>query len=587
MIVMALAVQGAVRAQAAGALQAQQDYEATVTQADALVAAGNAFEAVRLYERAGRLAYNNKLATDSAALNAKLAAARSARDSAANAAKSAPLTPALPASPAAATGASAPATGAVADPGAADADAWIRYGDALVAAGEAGDAVRAYERARRVATASGAGYDRAALDARIAAAAQGRDARHASADLIPAPLPALPAEPGAAAGPVFLKDRPGQAIPWSLHAESAQGEVHATDAELKAFDANLHRVMEVLGRAPVLSPPLGFELDVRATLGSVEDVKERQRYLAAHLPLRAAIRFSGAAYFEVQQRSKSSGARSSGVGTIEETFCRNEITVNVLPRFAGLNATGLYADGELEYFLEPQKDGELAGVPVYGDTLVIARPGVALWKPVSMGQALQALLPAYKSAADTATAGIEGTQKAYADFMSPAAADKRRQEVAAQRDAGAEANAHKLEIMQRRWEEDARKAAETAANDPKHREPVDAYKNAQSRLASLDAAGQAAPACIIVGPGRSPDSDWRVVPLGTPNCRALVTRNPELLDGKRPRSELQVLYLSELTKVNRWLDDKKFLRNQPGDCVAMAKILRQADWKQLGSLLAH
>jgi len=66
-----------------------------------------------------------------------------------------------------------------------------------------------------------------------------------------------------------------------------------------------------------------------------------------------------------------------------------------------------------------------------------------------------------------------------------------------------------------------------------------------------------------------------------------VQRNPDLLSAKLPRSELQVLYLPQVTMVNRWLDARKFQRNQPGDCVATARILRQTQWHELVGLLAH
>lgn len=56
-------------------------YNETVKRGDDLLAAGNSFEAVLAYERAARIAYNNKLKTDVKALDERLARARRARDS--------------------------------------------------------------------------------------------------------------------------------------------------------------------------------------------------------------------------------------------------------------------------------------------------------------------------------------------------------------------------------------------------------------------------------------------------------------------------------------------------------------------------
>ena len=57
-----------------------EEYEESLRKGDSLCAAGNYFDAVLAYERAWRIAYNNKLKTDAAALDARLARAKNARD---------------------------------------------------------------------------------------------------------------------------------------------------------------------------------------------------------------------------------------------------------------------------------------------------------------------------------------------------------------------------------------------------------------------------------------------------------------------------------------------------------------------------
>jgi hypothetical protein len=57
-----------------------KDYEETLERAATAAASGDNFEAVRLYERAGRVAYNNKLVVDGVVLESKIAAASKARD---------------------------------------------------------------------------------------------------------------------------------------------------------------------------------------------------------------------------------------------------------------------------------------------------------------------------------------------------------------------------------------------------------------------------------------------------------------------------------------------------------------------------
>jgi hypothetical protein len=291
-------------------------------------------------------------------------------------------------------------------------------------------------------------------------------------------------------------------------------------------------------------------------------------------------------YFEIPPRTNSTGAAGKGVGVPEETTCGEEIRVNEPPVFES-DGRDRFIDEEETYFLEPPRDGELGGVPVYGDTLTIAPPGATLWLPVSTEQALKLLLPRYKRAADGATEAIAHGKQKYLDFMSTASQEKRRREVEAERAQHSEANARKLELMQHRWEEDARKEAETAANDPKWRGPIDAYQAAQALQAGLDPGARAAPACIVTGPFPQSVEQWRVVPVGTPDCRALAKRNPGLVNGKLPRSELQILYVPHVTRVNRRIAELSYQRGMVGDCVAMARILRQTDWSQLAGLLAR
>lgn len=565
--------------------KALREYEDTVRQADALVAAGNAFEAVRLYERAGRIAYNNKLATDTAAFNRKLNAARAARD-----AKTADQKPVKPgASPAgdmpAGSTVRAPANTATNSTSPQGVDEWIRYGDGLAAGGEYGDAVRAYERAGRIARSSNLPYDRAALEAKLAAANNAAAAPRASKELIPPPPPPLPQEPGADAGPRFLPQQPGKLRPWSLPHTFVVEENRVTKAEFRALEANLRKIAGVISRAPALNPPMGFELYTSASLDGIEAVEERKRFLAQGLPLRADIVFSAAGYYEARLRSKSSGAITTRIETLEDAHCGLRLYVNI-PPVIGVK----YGDAEGEFFLEPVKNGELGGLPVYDDVLVVARAADKPWIPVSTERVLKYLLPKYKRDADLAASHIKEKKKSYEAFMSPAAQDKRRQEAQALRAAGgasAEDNARRLEVKQRRWEDDARKEADAAANDPKWRSPIENYQGAQSMLAALDAQGRAAPACVLTGRPQSPESDWKVVTIGTPGCRPVVRSNPALLNSRLPRDALQIMYARNITDCNKYLEEKKHLRNNPGDCVAMAQLLRQIDWQGLAGLLVR
>ena len=386
----------------------------------------------------------------------------------------------------------------------------------------------------------------------------------AGAELVPPPPPGSHIE----GEPLFLPQQPGRIRPWSLPRTFVVEENQITAAEFKALEANLRRVAEVITRAPVLNPPLGFDLTFRAALGAIESVEERRRFLAQGLPLHADIAFSAQGYYQARTRPE----------TNENPECGLRLVVNI-PPVVGV----AYSDAEGEFFLEPRKDGELDGLPVYEDVLLVLRPGQVPWIPVGTERVLRFLMPKYKASAEGSRDYARRKQQAYQDFMGPAAKEKRRREAQALRAAGGsggEENARRLESKQRRWEEDARQEAERAVSAPKWREPIENYQAAQARLAGLDAAGRAAPACVTIK-----ESEWRVVPAGTPGCRLVVRSNPALLSGKGPRGAMQVMYARQLTRGSKALASKKYLRANPGDCVALAHLLRQVEWHRLPELL--
>jgi hypothetical protein len=507
----------------------------------------------------------------------KLAAARAARDAPPKASPAgAPATGSAPAA-APETKAASPAAGT---DKAGELAQLLAYGDSLVAAGEPGDAVRTYERARRLAQNEKLPYDRAGLDAKIAAASAAAAAPKAPMELVPLPPPPMPVAPGTVADRRYLWKHPGTVRAWKLPRTFVIEENRITPAELQALEASLRKIEQVVLQAPVVKPPVGFDLWVHAALGTIPgDV--RSRHLAGGLPLPADIGFDPLSAY---QNRLPTGAFDAKVDFETAGDCSLRIWVNRPPSF-GVQL----ADPGGEFFLEPRKDGELGGLPVYDGTLLVLRPGQAPWVPVGAERVLRYLLPKYQAAAESAGRYAREKQKAYQDFMSPAAKEKRQREAQALRAAGgsgAEDNARRLEKKQARWEEDARKEAEAAASDPKWRGPIEAFEAAKARLAGLDQAGRAAPACVVTG-FRGPESDWKVVPVGTPGCQPVVRTHPDLLRGKLPRGAVQFMYVPHITDARKaFADGKRRLTDLPGDCVATSQLLRQLDWAQLTRLLA-
>ena len=176
------------------ASDAQKDYDESIRKGDAFYAAGNYFEAVHALEHARRVAYNNKLTTDSAALAEKLARATAARDGSSEDRKAArDAAAAADARSFAATAAAQAAAAGPASSAAKQYDEAVREGDAYADVGNHFDAVLSYERAKRIAYNNTLAADSAALDQKLAHARGARDGT----------LPAGTA--GAGATPEFLE----------------------------------------------------------------------------------------------------------------------------------------------------------------------------------------------------------------------------------------------------------------------------------------------------------------------------------------------------------------------------------------------
>jgi len=178
---------------------AQQDYDESIRKGDAFFAAGNYFEAVHALEHARRVAYNNKLTIDSAALAQKLARATAARDGSSQDRKA--TRDAAAAADAKSFAATAAAQAAAAGPASSAAkqyDDAVREGDAYAEVGNHFDAVLSYERARRIAYNSTLATDSTALDQKLAHARGARDGTLPSGN-------AYASGGGTGAGPEFLE----------------------------------------------------------------------------------------------------------------------------------------------------------------------------------------------------------------------------------------------------------------------------------------------------------------------------------------------------------------------------------------------
>jgi hypothetical protein len=567
--------------QVTAANDAMKDFDDTVRRGDSMYEAGKHFEAVLAYERASRVAYNNKLKIDAAGLQAKLAAARAGRDAAKAASPSpAPQQPA-PAAPPSAQ-AQQPIAGSSTSPSAArkEYDDAVQQGDTFASAGDYAAAIKEYERAARVAYNNKLPTDPATLAAKLAnvKAAQ-TTAAAAPRELLPPPPPPV----SDYSGPRRLPETPGKLRPWRFtnFAADLGPQYRPTPAEAKAFEANLLRIAEVIKSQPMFNPPVGIEVEITGHIRAVERVG----------PLTGNVGFGAYGYFEERVRVKATGAIQSRPVTGDETT-GVDIRVNEVPaNFAGHH----WDDEQGQMFLEPMKVGEIAGYPVYGEAarsaqdMYILRPGDELWLPVRMDRFVKQWVADRKKWAEVAESVLASRRKEAQAVLSQEKRESRRREIEAERAKGGngvEQNVRRLEVIAKRLEDDAQKVLDAADEDPKYREPIREYRDAQALAVTLTPASSASVPCIKNADNPSAVGDkLRLVTAGTAGCRRVMSFNSALFRPGAPRSAIRFLSVPQVTACSRELREQFGSRGDLGGCLSVVQMLRGLDWKRLEGLI--
>jgi hypothetical protein len=188
-----------------------------------------------------------------------------------------------------------------------------------------------------------------------------------------------------------LPDAPGTWKPWKplTAAASARQMQLATPALLKAFESELLALNAILRRAPGVASPVGFSVETWGSLAGYQVAEHAPGQPAAGgLPIAGTLTFGAFPIFEYERNGKK--VREDTGETAQQQFFVNQIGLDVVDR-------GRVPDwGPVDHdaFLRPLPQGEIAGLPRYGDSLVIARDPAALWTPLSLRGALDLVVAA-------------------------------------------------------------------------------------------------------------------------------------------------------------------------------------------------
>jgi len=169
--------------------------------------------------------------------------------------------------------------------------------------------------------------------------------------------------------------------PWKPFSAiaSVRAASGATAADVKAFEATLLDLNAILRRATGVATPRGFSVETWGGMaGPGRAVGGRPS--AKSLPLAGFLDFGAFPIFEYERNGKV--IRADTGETALQIFQVNN------PWMGSGRGPGEWGGVETDAFMQPAPKGEVAGIPLYGDALIIAKSPASLWAPVPLGAAL-------------------------------------------------------------------------------------------------------------------------------------------------------------------------------------------------------
>jgi len=388
----------------------------------------------------------------------------------------------------------------------------------------------------------------------------------------------------AAQAPKVLTEAPGVWKPWKglTAIASARKEQAATPALVKAFEGELLALNALAQQAPAVATPTGFSVETWGSLDSSVPFEHAPGQAApAGLPLMGAWTFGAFPIFEYERGGKI--VRSDTGETALQYFAINQITRD-------LGEVGKVAEfGQVDHdaFLQPLPHGEIAGIPRYGDQLIIARDPAALWTPLTLRAALDIIVLARTKTLQEHQETVDRFTAQLTAVRDPAR--RAQKEKDAQTAASSMPEPQKfLQQMAEAWKaEEASLAAELAPTGGAARGLAEAQRavaDVTSWISELSAPDQAAPACYAEK-GASLRARFRAVP--SPGCHPLARPNYAYFNKSLPRSAVQVIMVRGITRCFDTADPSNRAANDPlpSGCRANRALVETIDKAALRGLV--
>lgn len=343
----------------------------------------------------------------------------------------------------------------------------------------------------------------------------------------------------------MLPDAPGTWKPWKTFAASsgARQEQGATPALTKAFEAELLKLNEILRAAPAVATPVGFSVETWGNLAGY------RRYTVAPgqpagtaAPISGGLSFGAFPIFEYQRSGKT--IREDTGETALQQFRVNEIGRGVIDRGNVPEWNPIDHDA----FPQPLPQGEIAGLPRYGDGLVIARDPAALWTPLSLAAALDLVARARQEAVNGYQQSVDAQNARLAVVRDPAWRATRMKEAKTAAATMPNPDEFLKQIEESIKVEEAALVKEVAATSGSGKQLADAkleLAEVTGWTAALSTEEKAAPSCYVAK-GTTLRDKFRAAPAA--GCHPLVRPNYAYFDKSLPRSVPQVLIIMPITR---------------------------------------
>jgi hypothetical protein len=375
-----------------------------------------------------------------------------------------------------------------------------------------------------------------------------------------------------------LPDAPGTWKPWKpLSTTTGTGRDQvATPALVKAFENEMLALNAILRRASGVASPVGFSVETWGYLAGYHKSEYAHGQPAAgKQPIAGGYTFGAFPIFEYQRNGRT--IREDTGETALQQFLVNQLEGPLFDRGRVIDWGPLDTDA----FQKPMPQGEIAGLPRYGDSLIIARDPAALWTPVPQRDALDLVMKARQLVVQ----GFEESAAAYTTRLAivrdPAYRAKRVKEA---QEGAALAKMPNPQAFVKQIEDSIgveeasllKELAPTMGTGKNLADSKRALAEVTDWIAQLSPAELVAPSCYVE---KGTTLRARFATAGAAGCRPLVRPNYGYFNASLPRSAPQVVIITGITRCFNTADRYNGEANStsPAGCRANRALVETMD----------